>query len=64
MGFNKCYVQDFNKVKEQFEELGLEKFVNLYIKRDTFIGPSEAIDFIFEKFEEHKKKYSPNNLDK
>jgi hypothetical protein len=36
----------------------------LYIKRDCYVGPNEAIDFILEKLEEHKKKYSSNNPDK
>jgi hypothetical protein len=52
MGFNKCYVQPLDAVKQQFEELGLEKFKELYRKRDTFIGPEDAVDFILEKLQQ------------
>lgn len=59
MGFNKCYVQDLDKVKEQYEILGFEKFVKFYIKRDSFIGHSDSLDFIREKIKEYKLLY-PN----
>lgn len=52
MSFNKCYVSDLHKVKEQYESLGHEQFKNLYKKRDAFIGPEDSINFILEKLSE------------
>lgn len=59
MGFNKCYVQDLDKVKEQYEVLGFEKFVKFYIKKDGFIGPSDSLNYVREKLKEYKLRY-PN----
>jgi hypothetical protein len=53
MGFNKCYVQSFEKVHEQYLILGLKKFQELYKNRDSFIGPTDAITFILSKLTEN-----------
>ena len=46
---NKCYVDDYNELVNQFEKIGLEKFASKYIKYDALIGESRAIEFIESK---------------
>ena len=49
MGMNKCYVDDYNELVNQFEKIGLEKFASKYMKYDALIGESRAIEFIESK---------------
>lgn len=50
MGFNKYYVQPLDVVKQQFEELGIEKFKELYRRRyDTYEESLE--DGIYESLQ-------------
>lgn len=46
---NKCYVDDYNELVNQFEKIGLEKFASKYMKYDALIGESRAIEFIESK---------------
>lgn len=49
MGFNKCYLPDIDKLKEYFDSVDLETFVNRYRKYDCWTGSSESLDFLEEK---------------
>lgn len=43
-----------SEIKKEYEEKGHEEFVRIYIKYDTFIGPSESMDFLNEVFEKNQ----------
>lgn len=49
MGFNNCYLPDIDKLKEYFDSVDLETFVNRYRKYDCWTGSSESLDFLEEK---------------
>lgn len=49
MGFNKKFVQPLDKVMEEFEEMGEKEFIRRYSKVDSFVGPTESIQFINTK---------------
>jgi hypothetical protein len=44
---------------EQFERVGLEKFVSRYRKYDSLAGSSESMDFLEQK----QKEWRKTNLD-
>ena len=48
-------VSELPQLKEDFERLGLEKFIERYTKYYTISGSPESVQFIEEKFEEYKK---------
>lgn len=50
MSFNKKFIKPLPEVKDEYFRLGHEQFVNLYKKADAFIGPSDSIDFIQDRF--------------
>lgn len=49
MSYIKKYVDSLDKVKMEYERDGHDKFVRTYIKYDSYLGPSDAIDFIINK---------------
>lgn len=59
MGFNLCVVPTIEKIKEELEQVGLEKFINKYRKCDSLAGSSESIDFLEKK----QKEWRKTNLD-
>jgi hypothetical protein len=52
-------VPPLSEIKKEYEEMGSEKFINLYIKYEGFIGPVESIDFLNSIFE--KNQTTKNN---
>ena len=55
MGFNQCYLPTIEKITEEFEQSGLEQFVNRYRKYDSLVGSSESMDFLEQKQKEWRK---------
>ena len=49
MGFNNCYPPDIDKLKEYFDSVDLETFVNRFRKYDAWTGSSESMDFLEKK---------------
>lgn len=49
MGFNNCYLPDIDKLKEYFDSVDLETFVNRFRKYDCWTGSTESLDFLEEK---------------
>jgi hypothetical protein len=49
MGFNNCYLPDIDKMKEYFESVDLETFVNRFRKYDCWTGSSDSFDFLEQK---------------
>jgi hypothetical protein len=41
-----------SEIKKEYEEMGSEKFINLYIKYEGFIGPVESMEFLKNVFKE------------
>ena len=54
MGFNNCYLPDFDKLKEYFDSVDLETFVNRFRKYDCWTGSSESMDFLEQKVKEYE----------
>ncbi len=52
-------VPPLSEIKKEYEEMGSEKFINLYIKYEGFIGPVKSIDFLNSIFE--KNQTTKNN---
>jgi len=52
MGFNKKYVRDLESLKNELQNS--PDNINYYMKADAFIGSSEAINYIYEFWEEYK----------
>lgn len=50
MGFNKLFLPEVDRLKEQLKEKGNEEFERFwtrrYMKADALIGPEESMDFI------------------
>ena len=46
MGYHHCNIPDLETLKQQYDNLGLEKFVARYTKCQALIGDSEAIRYI------------------
>jgi hypothetical protein len=58
MGFNQCYLPTIEKIIQEFEQSGLEQFVNRYRKYDSLVGSSESMDFLEQKQKEWRKTNS------
>jgi hypothetical protein len=46
MGYHHCHIPDLKTLMEQYDVLGLERFVVRYTKYESLIGDSEAIRYI------------------
>ncbi len=53
MSIRKAFLPELKEIKNFYDEAGFDMFVKRYIKVEVFIGPSDSIDFIHEKLEEH-----------
>ena len=49
MGYHHCHLPEVKSLEEQFQKLGLEKFIKRYSKCDGLIGDSESIYYIQQK---------------
>ena len=49
---NRCYINDIDELKAEFERSGLDKFVNKYKRYECLIGDSDAIRFVEAKIDE------------
>jgi hypothetical protein len=65
MGFNNCYLPDIDKLKEYFDSVDLETFVNRFRKYDAWTGSSESMDFLEKKINlyENLKNNNINLID-
>lgn len=65
MGFNNCYLPDIDKLKEYFDSVDLETFVNRFRKYDAWTGSSESMDFLEKKINlyENLKNNNTNLID-
>jgi hypothetical protein len=61
MGFNNCYLPDINKMKEYFESVDLETFVNRFRNYDSWTGSSDSFDFLEQKINEYEN-YKQTNI--
>lgn len=49
---SRCYINDIDKLKAEFDSKGLDKFVQKYKRYECFIGNSDAIRFVEAKIDE------------
>lgn len=45
---------ELEEIKQEYERDGHEKFYRIYSKYDTFMGPSESMDFLNSVFEKEQ----------
>ncbi len=55
MGFNNCYLPEYNELIEYFNSVSLEVFVKRYRKYDCWTGSSESMNFLENKIKEYEK---------
>jgi hypothetical protein len=60
MGFNNCYVPDYNQLIEYYNSVDLETFVKRFRKYDSWTGDSDAMDFLENKIKEYEKVIDNN----
>ena len=60
MGFNNCYLPDIDKLKQYYESVDLETFVNRCRKYDCWTGSSESFDFLEQKINEYENNKQTN----
>ena len=60
MGFNNCYLPDIDKLKQYYESVDLETFVNRFRKYDCWTGSSESLDFLEQKINEYENDKNIN----
>lgn len=54
MGFNNCYVPDIDKLKQYYESVDLETFVNRFRKYDAWTGSTESLNFLEQKIKKYE----------
>ena len=60
MGFNNRYLPDIDKLKQYYESVDLETFVNRFRKYDCWTGSSESFDFLEQKINEYENNKQTN----
>ena len=56
MSFNKLFVPELEYLQESLKNNGSHQFFKQYVnKRDAFIGPSEAVEFLDKYIERYDK---------
>lgn len=49
MGYHHSHLPDYKTLVEQFERLGLNRFIKLYSKSEGIIGESDSVKFLQQK---------------
>ena len=61
MGFNNCYIPNYNQLVEYYNSADLETFVKRFKKYDSWSGDSDAMNFLETKIKEYEKVIGNNN---
>ena len=62
MGFNNCYLPEYDELIEYYNSVSLERFVQRFRKYDCWTGSSESMNFLESKVKEYYEKVI-NNTD-
>jgi hypothetical protein len=55
VGFNNCYIPNYNQLVEYYNSVDLETFVKRFKKYDSWSGDSDAMNFLEDKIKEYEK---------
>jgi hypothetical protein len=50
VGFNNCYIPNYNQLVEYYSSVDLETFVKRFRKYDSWSGDSDAMNFLENKY--------------
>ena len=59
MGFNNCYIPNYNQLIEYYNSVDLETFIKRFKKYDSWSGDSDAMNFLETKI----KLWHTTNID-
>ena len=62
MGFNNCYLPEYNELIEYYNSVSLEIFVQRFKKYDCWTGSSESMRFLEDKVKEYYEKVIDSNF--
>ena len=54
MGFNNCYLPEYNELIEYYNSVTLEVFVKRFRKYDCWMGSIESMNFLESKVKEYE----------
>ena len=54
MGFNNCYLPNYNQLIEYYNSVDLETFIKRFKKYDNWTGDSDAMKFLESKVKEYE----------
>ena len=64
MGFNNCYLPEYDELIEYYNSVSLERFVQRFRKYDCWTGSSESMRFLESKVKEYYELQSIQVVDK
>lgn len=64
MGFNNCYIPNYNQLVEYYNSVDLETFVKRFRKYDSWTGESDAMNFLENKVKEYYELQQIQVVDK
>jgi hypothetical protein len=60
VGFNNCYIPNYNQLVEYYNSVDLETFIKRFKKYDSWAGDSDAMNFLETKIKEYEKNTNTN----
>ena len=63
MGFNNCYLPEYDELIEYYNSVTLEVFVKRFRKYDCWTGSSESMNFLESKVKEYYELQSIQVVD-
>ena len=60
MGFNNCYIPNYNQLVEYYNTVDLETFIKRFKKYDSWTGDSDAMNFLENKIKEYEENIINN----
>ena len=62
MGFNNCYLPEYDELIEYYNSVSLERFVQRFRKYDCWTGSSESMRFLENKVKEYYETVIDSNF--
>ena len=62
MGFNNCYLPEYDELIEYYNSVSLEVFVQRFRKYDCWTGSSESMRFLENKVKEYYETVIDSNF--
>jgi hypothetical protein len=60
VGFNNCYIPNYNQLVEYYNTVDLETFIKRFKKYDSWTGDSDAMNFLENKIKEYEENIINN----